>query len=338
MRRQSSLEFDDLRTIIALAEELNFHRAGRRVGLSQPGVTRVLAKVERHVGACLFERSHSKRNSVAINDAGRSYVERAKLALAHEEGAALAARETMHGIDRQLVVGRSPHVDRRLVEILHSIELPLYPNLRVDLPTRYAGELPACIRSGEFDLAIITNPPEDPFLTSTLLRCTPFTVVLPEGHGCANSQFTSLDHLKSTPWIFFERHVHPALYDAFRDRARGLGIGQERIHHVADAEEACEMVRRMSAVAFLSPRGAANVSKDGVAFCTLREDDLFLGTHLVARAENGSKLVSEFVRNFVKRLKQAGLYEPIPSESASDVHCAGLMPTSKSSSTFVQAH
>ena len=133
MRRQSSLEFDDLRTIIALAEELNFHRAGRRVGLSQPGVTRVLAKVERHVGACLFERSHSKRNSVVINDAGRSYVERAKLALAHEEGAALAARETMHGIDRQLVVGRSPHVDRRLVEILHSIELPLYPNLRVDL-------------------------------------------------------------------------------------------------------------------------------------------------------------------------------------------------------------
>jgi DNA-binding transcriptional LysR family regulator len=337
MRRQSSLEFDDLRTIIALAEELNFHRAGRRVGLSQPGVTRVLAKVERHVGACLFERSHSKRNSAALTDAGRSYVERARLALAHGDGAVLAARETMHGIDRQLVVGRSPHVDRRLVEILHSIELPLYPNLRVDLPTRYAGELPACIRSGEFDLAIITNPPEDPFLTSTLLRCTPFTVVLPEGHGCAKSQFTSLDHLKSTPWIFFERHVHPALYDAFRDRARGLGIGQERIHHVADAEEACEMVRRIGAAAFLSPRGAANVSKDGVAFCTLRENDLFLGTHLVARAENGSKLVSEFVRNFVKRLKQAGLYEPIPSESTSDVHCASLMPASKPSSAFAQA-
>jgi hypothetical protein len=93
----------------------------------------------------------------------------------------------------------------------------------------------------------------------------------------------------------------------------------------------------MDAAAFLSPRGAANVSKDGVAFCTLRKDDLFLGTHLVARAENGSKLVSEFVRNFVKRLKQAGLYEPIPSESASDVHCSGLMPTSKPSSTFAQA-
>jgi DNA-binding transcriptional LysR family regulator len=228
----------------------------------------------------------------------------------------------MIGIDRQIVVGRSPHVDRRLVEILRSIELPLYPNLRVDLPTRYASELPACIRSGEFDLAIITNPPEDPLLTSTLLRCTPFTVVLPEEHGCARKKSVSLAHLKSTPWIFFERHVHPALYDAFQSRARDLGIGQERIHHVADADEACEMVCSIGAVAFLSPRGAANVSRGGVALCTLNEEGLFLGTHLVARAENASKLVSEFARSFVKRLKQAGLYEPVPSESASDAHCA----------------
>ena len=29
MRRHPSLELDDLRTVVALAEELNFHRAGR---------------------------------------------------------------------------------------------------------------------------------------------------------------------------------------------------------------------------------------------------------------------------------------------------------------------
>jgi DNA-binding transcriptional LysR family regulator len=91
------------------------------------------------------------------------------------------------------VVGRSPYADRRLVDILRSIELPLYPNLRVHLPTRYAGELPACIRAGEFDLAIVTNPPEDPHLTSTLLSCTPFAVVLPEEHGCANRKSINLE-------------------------------------------------------------------------------------------------------------------------------------------------
>ena len=69
-------------------------------------------------------------------------------------------------------------------------------------------------------------------------------------------------------------------------------------------------------------RAAAGAAKDGVALCALREEGLFLATHLVARAENGSMLVSEFARNFVKRLKLAGLYQPIPSESANDAHCA----------------
>jgi DNA-binding transcriptional LysR family regulator len=322
MRPHTSLELNHLRIIVVLAEELNYHRTGRRVGLSQPGVTRVVAKVERHVGACLFERSHSKRHSVSLTDAGRTFVERTKLALAYSERAVLAARDIQSGVERQIVVGRSPYIDRRLVEILLSMELPLYPNLRVSLQTRYAGELPACVRSGECDLAVITNPPEDPNLTTTLLSSSPFAVVLPEDHRCAKSKVVRLHLLRSTPWIFFERQVHPVLYDAFQDRARDLGVGPERIHHVANGEEACELVSRIGGAAFLSQRGAASAAKDGVAICTLREEDLSLNTHLVARAENGSKILGEFVRSFVKRLKQSGIYQIPPPESRSDAHCA----------------
>ena len=112
------------------------------------------------------------------------------------------------------------------------------------------------------------------------------------------------------------------LYDTFLDRARNLGVGPERIYHIAGAEEACRLVIQIGGAAFLSTRGAASAAKDGVAICTLREEGLSLNTHLVARAENRSKLVSEFVRSFVKRLKQAGLYEPLASEPASHAHCA----------------
>lgn len=322
MRHRPSLELNHLRTIVVLAEELNYHRAGRRVGLSQPGVTRVVARVEQHVGACLFERSHSKRQSVSLTDAGRTFVERTKVALAHSERAFLAARDSQSGIEREIVVGRSPHIDPRLVDIFRSMELPLYPNLRVHLQTAYAGELPGYVRSGEYDLAVITNPPDDPFLTSTLLSSSPFAVVVPENHRCAKSKIARLDLLKSTPWIFFDRQVHPTLYDTFLDRACNLGVGPERIYHIAGAEEACRLVIQIGGAAFLSPRGAESAAKDGVAICTLREEDLSLNTHLVARAENGSKVLGEFVRSFVKRLKQAGLYEPLASEPASHAHCA----------------
>jgi DNA-binding transcriptional LysR family regulator len=321
MPRQCSLELNDLRAVVALAEELNFHRAARKVGLTQPGVTRILAKVEQYVGIILFERSHSKRQSVSLTDAGRFYVEQARLALAHSDGAVLAARETLNGIDHRIVVGKSPFTDRRLAAILRSIELPLYPKLRVYFQTRFAGELPAFVRDREFDLAIVTNPLEDAQLTCMPIRSTRFTAVLHEDHACVNKEAVTLKDLAATPWVLFERHLHPTLYDTFRSRARELGVGPERIHHIADAEEAVEMVRQMGGAAFLSPHNAERAATDGVVFCPLGEPEIRLTTTLVVRAENGSMLISEFVRTFVKRLKQVDLYQPVLSESRVDSNC-----------------
>jgi DNA-binding transcriptional LysR family regulator len=321
MRRRPSLELDDLRTVIALAEELNFHRAARRVGLTQSGVTRIVVRVERHAGALLFERSHSKRHSVALTDAGRRYVEQVRLAIAHTDGAALVARETLNGIDHRIVIGKSIYTDRRLIAILRSMELPLYSKLQVTFETRLPGELPACVRSGELDLAIVSNSLEDMLLTGTVVRCTPFTVMLPEEHKCANKRTVTLEDLASTPWVLFERQIHPALYDTFLQRARGLGIGVDRIHHIADAEEACEVVRLIGGAAFLSPHGAARAATDEVVLLPLEDGDIFLKTQLVARTENASMLVSEFVRTFVKRLKHVGLYQPVLSESEIDATC-----------------
>lgn len=319
MRRHMSLGLDDLRTIVALAEERNFHRAARKVRLSQSAVTRIVARVERHAGATLFERCHSKRQSVVLTDAGRRYVERARLAIAHTDGAVLAARESLHGIDHRIVIGKSMYTDRRLITLLRSMDLPLYPGLQVAFETRLPSELPACVRTGELDLAVVSNSLEDVVLTGTIIRCTPFTVMLPEEHKCANKRTVMLKDLSSTPWVLFERQIHPALYDTFLQRARELGIRVDSIHHIADAEEACEVVRLIGGAAFLSPQGAARAATDEVVLRPLAEQDIFLRTELVARTENASMILSEFVRTFVKRLKQVGLYQPIPFESAVEV-------------------
>lgn len=326
-RHTLSPGFDDLRVVVALAEELNFHRAAQRVGMTQPGVTRVLARVEQHVGTRLFERSHCKNQSVIPTDAGRHYVENARLAIGHSETATLAAREALKGIDHRVNVGKSVFTDRRLLAILRSMELPLYPGLDVTLHTRAPGELPACVRSGEFDLAVVSNPVEDSFLTSIVIRSLPFTVVLRDDHGHASRQSVTLRDLASTPWVLFERHLHPALYDSFFHRAHEVGIKVEGVRHIADAEEACEVVRLYNGAAFLSPQGAERAATEDLVLCSLSEDKLFLKTQLLVRADNPSKLLGEFVRTLVKRLKQADLYQPHlhlaqPATSVHDTMCA----------------
>lgn len=316
MRRHHSLHLNDLRIVLAVAEERNFHRAGARVGLTQSGVTRAIARVERHVGALIFERSHNRYEDVSTTESGCQYIERIKSAVVQSEIAVVSARAAQNGIAHQIVVGRSIYTDKRLLAILRSMELPLYPGLVVDFKTKLPAELPTCVRTGELDLAVVSNSGENPYLIPKVLRCVPFMVVLPREHRSANKQSVTLKDLASIPWVLFERQIHPLLYDGFLDRAHQLGIEVTHLHHIAQAEEACEVARTVSGVAFLSAQGAEHAAKHEMVARPLEEKGIFLKTQLIVRRENPSKLVSEFVRTFMKRLELSGLYQPELPQSA----------------------
>jgi len=314
MRRRHSLHLDDLRIVLAVAEERNFHRAGVRVGLTQSGVTRAVARVERQVGTLIFERSHNRYESVSTTEPGGHYIERIRSAVAQTEIAEVSAREARNGIVHHIVVGRSIYTDKRIVGILRTMDVPLYPSLVVDFKTKLPAELPICVRTGELDVAVVSNSGENPYLIPKVLRCVPFTVVMPREHRSANKESVTLRDLASMPWILFERQIHPLLYDGFFERARQLGIQVKRVHHIVDAEEACEVARTVGGAAFLSAQGAEHAAHDEMIARPLEEKGIFLKTQILARRDNPSKLVSEFVRTFMKRFDLAGLYQPeLPS-------------------------
>jgi hypothetical protein len=110
--------------------------------------------------------------------------------------------------------------------------------------------------------------------------------------------------------VLFERHIHPLLYDAFFERAHHLGIETKRVYHIAHAEEACEIARTVCGAAFLSRQGAEHAAKDEMMLCLLEEEGISLKAQVLIRRDHPSKMVSEFVRAFIKRLAQAGLYQP----------------------------
>jgi len=158
MRHHTSPHLDDLRVVLAVAEEGNFHRAGVKVGLSQTGVTRVVARVERHVRARIFERSHNRYHSVTVTPAGCEYLERISSVIAQSDHADFVARETKNGTTHRILVGKSIYTDKRLVDILRSMDLPLYPGLVVDFATKLPVELPVCVRTGQDPKSLSHGP------------------------------------------------------------------------------------------------------------------------------------------------------------------------------------
>jgi len=70
--------FRDLQYIVAVAEELNFHRAARRCCVTQSTLSIQLKKCEQYLGIVLFRRT---QHSVALTHEGVEIVAFARVAL-----------------------------------------------------------------------------------------------------------------------------------------------------------------------------------------------------------------------------------------------------------------
>src|SRR3954467_4215570 len=78
-----------LKSFLAVAENLSFTRAAETLFLTQSAVSHQVAALERSLGAALFDR---RGRSVALTPAGRVLADRAKRVYAALEEAELAVR------------------------------------------------------------------------------------------------------------------------------------------------------------------------------------------------------------------------------------------------------
>ncbi len=295
------LEIRYLMAAVFLAEDLNFTAAAKRLKLSQSGLSRRLNELERRCGVKLFTRDHAK---VAITDAGRAFVEDAKLAILHSESAMQSAKRAHAGAVSHLTIGHSPYVDPLLIATLFSIRLPLHPNLHLSMQSDFAPDLVHGLATSKLDLALIAHPGAHRKLTMTKIGEAPFYIAIPDDHPLAAKETLTLGDMHDCTWIIFDRKVHPILHDAISRRASEDGVIYRNNQNVLTADEAFQLVSENVGIAFLTMTGALRAKSPGVTVRPLVDKELRIELYLASRAENRSKLASEFARAFMKRIEQ----------------------------------
>ena len=298
-----------MESVIALAEELHFGRAARRLRISQPMLTKNIQDVEALIGGTLFLRD---RKHVVLSDAGRAYVQQARLSLLYGERAVQSARAAMQGVDETFHVGRTPYADPFLVSTLLSVQLPLFPRLKIDLVSKFSMNLIDDLLAGMLDLAIANEPPESPLLTCVQVAEQPFYIAMSKREELARHPAVSLDQMGGLRWILFERQLHPPLYDAIIHAATQRDIRPLSIQHVMAPEEAFPFVADGSAIALVAKTGALLMARNGVTVRPLNEASLRLKTCLVCRADDDSKIASEFVRAYMRKMPDKKKHRQLP--------------------------
>jgi DNA-binding transcriptional LysR family regulator len=291
-----------MRAAVAVAEELNFSRAAARLHVSQPGLTKQIQDLEGFLGTKLFERDHQK---VAVTDAGHAFVAEARLALLHHQRAIQAAKSAANGAEAILNVGQSPYTDPFLTSIISSVHLPLYPNLHLHTSSDYSPELSRRVAASELDLAILEAGADVTQLSSVELSASPLYILLDRTSDLATRREIVLRDVKEMPWILFAPQVRPVLYAVITERALEGGANPSERQHVTTAEQAAQLVKSTGGVAFLTKCEAWRVAVDGLTLRPLAEPGLMVKTVIVAR-NDASRLVSEFMRAIVRKLKRVG--------------------------------
>jgi len=176
------MTLNELRYIVAVAQEKNFGRAAQRCFISQPALSVAIQKLEEELQTQLFERGKSE---ITVTPVGERIVEQAHKVL--EEAArirdiAQAGRNQLAGVFRLgAIYTVAPYLLPDLVPALNARA----PDMPLEIEENVTEQLEAALKTGRIDAAIIALPFHPPGIATEFLYEEPFQVVVPQSHPWA---------------------------------------------------------------------------------------------------------------------------------------------------------
>ncbi|MFF3950619.1 LysR family transcriptional regulator [Streptomyces sp. NPDC001902] len=195
------MELRHLEYFLAVAEELNFTRAARRLHVVQSGVSAAVRALERELGAPLFERTSKQ---VALTAAGEALLPEARATLAAAQAARDAVGQVAGGLRGTVRVGTMTSIALIDLPGLFGRFHADHPRVGIRLSASIGGTagLVQGLADGELDIAFVSLPGRPPaWLTVRSLATVPLTAVLPAGHPAGAGSAVDLADLVGEPFI-----------------------------------------------------------------------------------------------------------------------------------------
>jgi LysR family hydrogen peroxide-inducible transcriptional activator len=171
-----------LQYVVAVAEELSFHRAAARCNVSQPSLSAQLAQVEGALGVRLFERSRKK---VLVTQAGRHLVERARRLLLDADDLGRAAKSAGDPLAGTLRLGVIPTISPYLLPAVTPVLREKFPRLRIAWTEDKTEVVVKKLAEGELEGAVLALEADIGDVAREVIAPDPFVLVTRPEHSLA---------------------------------------------------------------------------------------------------------------------------------------------------------
>jgi DNA-binding transcriptional LysR family regulator len=285
------IELRHLRAFVAVAEELNFTRAAKRLFIAQQALSTQIRQLEDRIGAKLLDRT---TRSVSLTPAGEVLLAQARLLLA-EADTVVAATRAAGATRTTLTVGFVAAVNHP--EMSHALDRFSESHPEVDLMINFGDQLDPTggLHDGHADVAFVYGPFDHRGLELTPLYSEPLGVALVESHHLAGAASLTIEDVIVEPTFDF-----PTADRAWRDYWSGADFRRDQppARYVAQfrtLEGLIASIRAGLGVHFAT-RGLVASAGPGVVW--RRVDGLPDLQHFIARrADDDRPLVQAFVES-----------------------------------------
>ncbi|MCG0285519.1 LysR family transcriptional regulator [Streptomyces sp. PSAA01] len=242
------MELQQMRYVVAVAETNSFTRAAERCLVVQSALSHQVARLERELGARLFERT-SRR--VRLTPAGEAFLPAARQCLDAAERAAAEVAAAVGEVRGRLAVG--------VISTVTAVDIPgalrdfreRYPQVRISLRVAASDDLVEQVKEGAIDVAFLglpTTARPQGVAAHQLARDRLVAVVAPD-HPLAGEAEVDLRRLSSEVFVDLPAGTAGRAQSDLAFEAAGLGrtVGFE----VTSADFIARLVRPGLGVAML---------------------------------------------------------------------------------------
>ncbi|MGR3887139.1 LysR substrate-binding domain-containing protein [Pseudomonas sp. 1152_12] len=294
------MELRHLRYFIAVAEELHFGRAAQVLGISQPPLSQQIQALEQEVGARLFERTNRR---VELSEAGRLFLQEARLVLAQVDKAADVARRAQLGELGELKIGftSSAPFNSSIPQAIFAFR-QAFPAVHLNLQEMSSTEVAESLVDESIQVGLMRPLPLPDSLGVIELMREPLVAVLNAGHPLVEGSERGLHlaQLAQEPFVFFPRTYGSGLYAQLLNLARDAGFSP---HFAQEAGEAMTIIGLVAAGLGVSvlPASYQRIRIDGVVYRTLLDQEAVTAVWLVQRKGAQTPMAKAFVELLTRK-------------------------------------
>ncbi|NED04173.1 LysR family transcriptional regulator [Streptomyces sp. SID6648] len=279
------MELRHLNAFLAVAEELHFGRAAKRLQMAQPPLSQQIRQLEKELGVQLF---HRNTRSVRLTSAGETFLEPVRTVLDDLDTAVRAARSAGIGEYGRVTIGFAGASSHETLPRLTRAVRAAHPGLELVMTGQtYANTALSRVADGSLDLGFVRLPVARPGVAHRVIDEEELVCALPSDHPLARRDTVPLDVLAGEAFVSFPANSGSTVRDAMTEACENAGFTPRIVQEAPDSYTILALVAAGVGVT-LTVTSVQHIQQNGLVYRPLAGPAVRLRAALAWRADNPS--------------------------------------------------